>query len=107
VWLDRWTSGSKVELCVRAQGASSAGGRLTVDATGSPGVTPVYQLASNTTGCTLDVATNDDAQLYVRRSATGANPASVCVTLGGTTERITVGYSGTAIPPAVTWTADS
>jgi hypothetical protein len=104
VWLDTWQSGSKIELCVRAEGTSSAGGRLVLDASGTPGVSPV--LTSGGT-CPLNVFSNDGAQLYVRRSATGANPVSVCVTQGSSTTAYTIGYTGSPNVPVPTWTADS
>jgi hypothetical protein len=50
------------------------------------------------------VFTNDQQQLYIRRSPMTANPASVCVTQGSTTERFTVGTTGGGLPA---WTPDS
>jgi hypothetical protein len=110
VWLSSWQeSASKAHLCVRSHGPpASVGGVLTVDATGSPGISPVITTHStDMSPCTLQVLNvTDPAQLTVRRSATGANPASLCVNLGGTWLRVTAGTSGGAAPPTVTWQPD-
>jgi hypothetical protein len=107
VWLDAWQSGSKSELCVRVQGSTTAGGVLTVDPAGAPGVTPVLSQGTDTTACNTDVFVDNQDQLYVRRSPTTANPASVCITKGTTSQRFTLGYAGSVQQPNVSWTADS
>jgi hypothetical protein len=106
VWLDAWQSASRVQLCVRAAGANAAGGRLTLDAAGAPGVTPILTQGTDTGACGTDVFTDDQDQLYIRRS-TGTNPASVCITRGGINQRFTVGFTGTPTAPLPSWTADN
>jgi hypothetical protein len=107
VWTTGWRSGSKTMLCVRAQqGSTAEGGRLTIDTAGVPGVEPITQVGSDTTGCSLMVFSNDTAQLAVRRSGNSDNPASVCVTRGTTTVRLTLGYTATVPNNAVDWQAD-
>jgi hypothetical protein len=46
-------------------------------------------------------------QLYVRRSPTSANPASVCITKGTTSQRFTIGSTGTPVAPTPSWTQDT
>lgn len=107
-WVSSRTEGSKAELCFRAQGDESVGGRVTVDTSGSVGVTPVIEPAFDTTGCTRTELSEEPHQLYIRRSETGTNPASVCVSLGGSTVRFTVGYTGTpTAPEIVDWELDN
>jgi hypothetical protein len=102
VWLDSWQSGSKIELCVRAAGASTAGGRLVLDATGGPGVTPVLTLGGT---CGSNVFRDDQDQVEVTRSDS-VNPASVCITKGSTSIAYTIGFTGNPSVPLPTWTAD-
>jgi hypothetical protein len=52
------------------------------------------------------VFSNDSAGVTVRRSGNNDNPASVCVTRGTTTVRLTLGYSSTVPNNAVDWRAD-
>lgn len=113
VWLDAWQSSSKVQLCIRAAGDSAAGGRLTVDVTGSPGVVPILTQGPDTDVCTTDVFIDNQDELYIRRSPTGpnpptsANPVSVCVTKGTTSQRFTVGFTGSPTLTLPSWTPDS
>jgi hypothetical protein len=107
VWLDAWQSGSVVELCVRAQGVTDAGGVLTIPTSG-PGVTPVVNWGSGPGPCSSTVFSDVPDGLYVKRSdPPTANPASVCVTYGSTSEWVTVGTSGGPSATLPTWTADS
>ena len=106
VWLTAWQLGSKVQLCVRAAGSTTAGGRLTIEA-GASGVSPVLDQGTDTTACTTDVFTDDQDQLYVRRSSGTANPASVCITKGTTSQRFTVGFTASPSVTLPSWTTDS
>jgi photosystem II stability/assembly factor-like uncharacterized protein len=106
VWVTGWQSGSRTLLCVRAQGGGSSGGRLLLDATGTPGVQPVTSVGFDASGCTVAVFSNDSAELAIRRSPTGVSPASVCVTRGTSTIRLTAGYTGTPLVPNAGWKAD-
>jgi hypothetical protein len=108
VWLTTWQSGSTIQLCVRAEGSTTAGGRLTF--TGVPGVnvTPVLTWGFDANGCTSDVFVSNQDQLYVRRSPGTNNPASVCVTKGATSLRVTAGYTGSGSLVGIpSWTPDS
>ena len=62
---------------------------------------------TDTGACTSDVFTNNPNELYIRRSPTGASPASVCVTKGTTSQRFTVGFTGSPGVTLPSWTADS
>jgi hypothetical protein len=107
VWVTGWRSEGRAMLCVRTDdGTSTHGGRLSLDATGSPGLQPITQVGSDTAGCTTNVLSNDTAQLAVRRSGSNDNPAAVCVTRGATTVRLTLGFSGELDPPDVDWRPD-
>lgn len=107
VWLESWRpSASQAHLCVRLEGPIGIGGALSFDATGSPGVTPVLTPGDSMDPCPINVFNNDQADVEIRRSAQGSNPASVCVRQGGTAKSLTVGTSGSLVPPAVTWTPD-
>lgn len=100
-------SQSKVHVCARLEGPVSAGGMVTLDASNSPGVTPVIETSSDTSPCTTSVASIDNpVSAGVSRSPTGSNPASVCVRAGSTQQRITVGTQGSPTPPQVTWSPD-
>jgi hypothetical protein len=116
-WLyARAVSSTKVELCVRAQtpaGAptQSAGGRLTVDATGTPGVSLVGPtIPPDTSACTDEIQrfSSQGHVVVISTSAAGANPATVCVDSTELPEpvAITAGTTGSATPPDVTWDAD-
>jgi hypothetical protein len=106
VWITARQSGSKAELCFRAGGT---GGRLTLDASASPGVTPVLEPArSDLAGCTKTEFHDDPNRVHLRRSETGAGPASVCLTVGSSTVRFTVGVAGSpGVPPAATFERDA
>jgi hypothetical protein len=103
---------SKVAVCARAQtSAASAGGRLEVDTAGSPGVAPVVQVADSDTtpaSCTQQGPNGGvgGVTFNVMQSPSGSNPASVCVTAGGTMKRITVGTSSSAPAPLICWYPD-
>ncbi|HEV2811665.1 MAG TPA: hypothetical protein VGW10_00320 [Solirubrobacteraceae bacterium] len=92
-------------LCLRVEraGQQPIGAKLTVDATGTPGITPVAQGSTvDTTPCSVTVVGVDSPiGVSLSRSPRGANPASICVTAGTTKQRITVGTAGSVDPPAV------
>ena len=103
-------SAGVTKVCVRTAGLLGAGGVLTVD-TGSlaQSLPSVVTSTTDLTPCTVGVAHLDNPTVVdLRRSATGSIPASVCVTVGSTRLRVTVG-PGSGLPStgAVTWTADS
>jgi hypothetical protein len=110
LWLATWQeTAAKAHLCVRSEGtAGSYGGVLSLDASASPGVSPVIDTDdTDMSACTLQVFNaNEPAQLTVRRSATGTNPASICVNINGTWLRVTAGTSGSPSPPVVSWQPD-
>lgn len=107
VWATGWQQGNKVMLCVRAaRGSTAEGARISIDASGLPGVNVIREIASDATGCTLNVFSLESPQLAVRRSGPNDNPASVCVTLGSTTVRLTLGFTGTVPNGAIDVKAD-
>ena len=110
VWAYRWPeSASRASLCLRVErpGAQPVGGRLTVDTNGAPGVTPVIQQSSDTTPCSVTVAeVSSPAVTSLQRSPTGGNPVSICVTVGSTRQRITLGTTGSGAAPGVGFTKD-
>ncbi len=108
-WFYVWQeSNTRIDVCVRTEGAVPIGGRLTVDASRVPGLTPTLATSpSDMTPCTMLLA-HLDSPIFVdvRQSPLGTNPASLCLTVGTTAERVTVGTSGSLTPPDVTWTQD-
>jgi hypothetical protein len=120
VWLYGWQeSATKTHLCVRVQNPAqnptqSAGGELTVDASGGTGITPVGPSMSNDpTPCTVQVyhANAEGVDITIKSSAvtpTPANPASLCVISPSLPQPIvlTAGFTGSPTPPHVSWTAD-
>ena len=98
-----------ISLCVRVEGPVSVGGVLRVDTSGSGGVVPVVQTSTtDMSPCTLQVTSvGSPADIEVRRSATGAFPASVCVRVGTAWNRVTVGPGPGTEPADVTWTPDT
>jgi hypothetical protein len=117
VWLYGWQeSSTKLHLCVRGQNPASAptqsaGGELTVDATGVPGVQPVGPtLSSDPTACTtpVDHISAEGVDITLKSSASSANPASVCVISPSLPQPVvvTAGFTGGAATPHVTWTPD-
>jgi hypothetical protein len=119
-WLYGWQeSSTKLHLCARAQypaqsPTQSAGGELTIDATGVPGVQIVGPTTSTSTSqCTqeIDTITLGGVSVDVKTSAilpTPANPAYVCVISPNLSqpEVIEFGTTGSPVPPAITWTPD-
>lgn len=101
---------SVTKVCVRTVGVLTAGGVLTVDTSSLTQALPsVTTSTTDLTPCTVGVAHLDNPMVVdLRRSATGSIPASVCVTVGTTRLRVTVG-AGTGLPStgSVTWTPDS
>lgn len=103
-------------VCVRVEtgrltdaagGPIDVGGALTVDAAGAVGaVLATADLAADTTGCTLNVVSLVTPPVSVSRSATGVTPASVCVTVDGSTTRLTLRPPAGA-PLPVTWSPDT
>lgn len=101
-------SATKLHICARLTGPVTVGGMLTVDATGSPGVSPFQQTSTtDMTPCTFPLAgTVTPVVTHIATSAPGVNPASVCVTVGSTKQRVTVGTSGSPVLTPPTWTRD-
>lgn len=108
LWLGFWqASSSKVDICARAEGPITAGGRLSVDATNSPGVSVTPQVSDDTTPCMATVVQVDQPVAFrLARSPNGAATPSLCVEQGATKKRVTVQVSGSPDPPDATWTAD-
>ena len=103
-WLYGWQqSATRAHVCVRAEGATAAGGRLTVDANG--GVTFVTT-GTDFTPCTENIITDGGTPPFsIRISDPGDGlPVSVCVKVDSTQLRITVTAGSQGI---VTWTPDS
>lgn len=98
---------ARAHVCARLQGPVSGGGMLTLDASSSPGITPTVEGSNDTSPCTINVVTlTQPVQASARRSPSGASPASVCVSSGSTSQRLTVGASGSPSAPTATWTPD-
>jgi hypothetical protein len=94
------------KFCVRVDGAVTAGGVLTVDGSAAPGSLPTVAVASDLTGCDLSVGgIANPVKVEVRRSSTTL-PASVCVTVGATTVRLTANTGSGQLPASITWTPD-
>jgi hypothetical protein len=110
LWVYSWQpNGSTLDVCARAAGSVTAGGALSVSAAGSPGVSPVLQTGSDATPCTFSIftiKTPPQAASSLSTSPAGANPATVCVGAGSSMSTYTVGTSGQATLPTVTWTPD-
>jgi hypothetical protein len=89
------------------QGSStSAGGVLSVSATGAPGVSPTVGPGSQS-ACTLPILTlTSPVQASLGTSPAGANPATVCVSQGSSSYAEQAGVIGSPTPPKVTWTPD-
>jgi hypothetical protein len=103
---------SKTDICVRVQGGSNtnAGGRLELDTAGSLGVTPANPVGTDMNGCTVPGPHSDDGTTWRIDTSqivpTPANPFSVCVTVQGSTTRITVGTSSSTPSPFIQWFPD-
>lgn len=100
-------SASVVKLCARVDGVVMTGGMLTVDTTLDDGVLPSVTTSTTDLGqCTLSVVKFDGPGIEIRRSATGALPASMCIVAGTTRLRVTVstGDGPPSVPAA--WTPD-
>jgi hypothetical protein len=108
LWASFWqASATKLDICARAEGPLTAGGRLSVDATGTPGVSVSPQLSSDTSPCTATVVQVDEpAPFRIARSPNGAAAPSLCVEQGSTKRRVTIQVSGSPDPPDATWTDD-
>jgi hypothetical protein len=98
----------ETKLCVGVRGPVSAGGALVIDVADDVVVPPtVTTSTTDMTPCTVQVLHNVNPAISVRRSPTGAYPASVCVEAGGQRLRVTVDAStGGGEPVTVTWTPD-
>jgi hypothetical protein len=114
VWLYGWKeSPTKIDLCLRAQNTSqNAGGKITIDATGAPGVTPVGPSAgSDNSACTQTVRTISAEGVTVTLSTTpmGANPAAVCVTSPSLPQPVVIsgGFTGSPAAGHSSWTPDT
>ena len=106
-WLASWQENAhRVHLCVRADGAVSAGGRITVD-TGASTLAPVVTPGSNAAVCAVNVVSQSGVVPFSVQRSSVTNPASVCVTVSDTTFTLTAGVAGGTPTPVVTWTPDS
>jgi hypothetical protein len=102
-------SGPVFHLCFRVDGAVRAGGELTVDQS-ALGIVPTVTTGTNTGPCGSRIVHFDSPTvLDLSRSAGTSTPASVCLTVGATTLRVTVSglNGGLPSPNIVTWTPDS
>lgn len=109
VWLYHWTeSSSRMHLCVRSS-TLGVGGRFTIDTAGTPGSLPTPTTGSNPAVCSLSVASQGaPVPISVRRSATGADPVSLCVSVNGTTVTLTATTNVSLPQPTiVTWQGDA
>ena len=99
---------TRAHVCARISGPVTFGGALTVDTTGTPGISPVIQQSTTDfTPCTVPLAgTTTPVVTYLAVSPSGANPASVCVQAGTTRQRITVGTTGSPSVTPPSWTQD-
>ncbi|HWL38122.1 MAG TPA: glycine rich domain-containing protein [Frankiaceae bacterium] len=98
---------NEVAICVRAESVAAVGGRLTVRVAGAEGLLPsVTTSSTDMSPCTVQVFHNDAPLIDIRRSSTGAVPASLCVTVGTDSLRVTVGTGSGGAPADVTWTPD-
>jgi hypothetical protein len=88
---------ARTNFCVRVNGpttSTSGGELLAIDG-------PVVATSTDTSPCSVTVLTvTSPVQASVTRSPDGANPVSVCVTAGATSERFTIGA------PTITQTGD-
>jgi hypothetical protein len=116
LYVSKSTSSSKVGICVRLQAGTAAtpasvGGRLEIDPGAGIGVTPVAEVGSNANGCTVLGPHSDDGTTFVistsRIVPSPANPASLCVTTLGQTDRVTIGFTNSAPAPIVHWIPDT
>lgn len=89
-----------MDVCARVQGAVNAGGLLSISVPSTPGLpnpglTPVVSVSTDVSPCSLVVAdlTSPTPALFAV-SQPGANPATVCIGVGGTREAITLGVAG-------------
>lgn len=95
-------SPTRIAACLRVErpGLPPVGGRVWFDTNDAPGVTPVVQSSTDTTPCTSTLLTvGQPLQATLARSPQGTNPASVCVTVGGMSQRLTIGTTGTLTVP--------
>jgi len=98
---------TKLDVCVRLGQSGGDGGEMSLDTTGFPGIAPVVQTGSDTTGCTQPVDhLNTPEQVWLDISATGANPAAVCLTINGVVNRLTLGTTGSGALPNPQWNPD-
>ncbi len=108
VWLESWRSSERRALmCVRFESPfETFGGALLVDATGSPGLTPVITPGDHMTPCPRNVFRSDQNDVEIKRSDVGVTPASLCVRKGETTVSLSANVIGSATPPTVAFTDD-
>lgn len=93
-------AGPTQRYCVRIGGAANVGGYLSVPWFATSGLTQGADLGN----CTSTVVHNTSpVALDISRSPNGASPVSLCVTVQGTTHRLS---SSTTTGPAPTWTPD-
>lgn len=99
--------GGPLPLCVRVEGPVNAGGRLDFGENLDGTVPSVTTSTTDMAPCTVQVAgVASPVNVQVRRSPTGAVPASICVTVGADSLRVTVGTGSGGTPADVTWTPD-
>jgi len=113
VWLSSWAeSTSRGHVCVRLEGGGSVGGKLTLDTTLNPGISPVVgstTSAGKPTECSqplYEQASPSELRLFV--TPAGANPAGVCIKRDGVDwQMIRLGASGSPnVSMPVAWTPD-
>lgn len=100
---------TRLHLCARYEsvgtGGPSVGGRLTLDSTGSSGITPVASIGFDAVGCGPKLVFTEAPVIMELRAST-ANPASVCLVLSGITVRAAAGATGASSPPTAIWSPD-
>ena len=100
-------SSTKVDVCARVEsGTTGAGGLFEID-TGSSGVSPVVRTdQTDLSPCTQQIHESSGLGDRIYTTPIGTNPASICITVAGTSKRIDVGTTGSATVPQIHWTPD-
>ena len=103
VWLyARQETAWRTSVCVRVEGDTPAGGRLTIDGDGSQ---TFVITSSDLSPCTFNVVTDSGPPpSSIRLSPPGNVPASVCVAINGIPVRVTVSNGTQAV---LSWTPDT
>jgi hypothetical protein len=111
-WLRTWQEPTRLHICAGTRGGPvNGGGMLTIDTSVNPGVTPVLSTGSDFTPCTQPVLSQDQTGIRIAHSELSVpdpDLVSMCVAVGATSARVTVGLSGDPTVPRVpiTWAAD-